>query len=958
MVRDVISSAIVCLTMAALPVSAQCTAPTCSKIIDNGPDSAKLVMVVVGDGYTAAEQAGYDEDVRRLVADGAFGHDFFAENQNAFNAYRLNLISAESGVSQRRWDENGTPEDPSDDTIVSTTMKDTALRIIWSGSWAHCWLEPTDETWSRLWDALRVSVPHFDYLVVLLNEDSSGGCGGGGFQIVPRGVEWPLLSHEFGHGIGALWDEYAPSGKYLGGPVNNRNCSTVLDRDLVFWSRFVDPATPVPTTFGPGMDRNRTVGEFEGCAGKATGIYRPVRNCRMRLNTPEFCPVCHFLMRKILIAKLGHDFSHAMTGDFDGDGRDDLLIHNGGDLTIYRQAPSRHGLEHWWTTNNLVPAATGGNTWQPAPNDRYYVGDFNGDGRDDVLAFNGKDWIRPYLAVLRAGEDGLLGAARYDGAIAGFWWMAPDDQHFIGDFDGDGADDFIVFNGSNWTTPFLGLVSSNGGTLSGVVRYAGGLPGWTMRSRDRFYVGDFDADGKDDLYVWNGDDWPGRYLGMIRSSGTALDRIKLFANALPGWTAASGDQFLVGDFDGDGGDDLYVWNGSNWAHAFLLMLRSTGNDLAFVHRYDSSSSAVTTPGWALGRGDRFFIADSDRDGKDDLLVYNPAIDWNTEYLGTLRSTGTELEGSWSADWVGGWDLGPADKILVADYQGSGSRSDLYLRTDSWLGLLRRAPGGLVVDRLYHRWVDNALYDGKPHSAGVAAGRGTSSQPQEPQSNARPVAPSELPEMPETEPEQEPAQPAVEEPTAVAGTSQPAIDPAPVGKPQQGEGEQQPRPAATVAAAAPPSGSYLHLVLRVSEDGAAEVLSATEIAGEPLMSDEVIGGFVYRVELGGETVSAQSLPDPFELRSFPGPEGTPEGHHFGRAEAAAVVVKVPKADAVKRDPERLNITLFRLKPEASRETLEGGVQGLALAREAELVSKLDGRILAPAIRKLMAPDSPQ
>ncbi len=952
-VHDVISSAIVCLAVA-LPASAQCIAPTCSKIIDNGPDSAKLVLVVMGDGYTTAEQTAYGEHVRRLVADGAFGHDFFAENQNAFNVYRLNLSSAQSGVSQRRYDEHGTPQDPSDDTIISTTMKDTALRIIWSGSWAHCWLEPTDESWGRIWDALRVSVPHFDYLLILLNEENSGGCGGGGFQIVTRSVEWQLLSHEFGHGIGALWDEYATSGAYLGNPVNNRNCSTVLDRNRVFWSRFIDPATPVPTTYDPSMDRTRTVGEFEGCTGKETGIYRPVRNCRMRLNTPDFCPVCHFLMRKILSDKLGHDFSHATAGDFDGDGRHDLLIHNGGDLTIYRQSSTGHGLEHWWTANNLVPAAAGGNSWRPAPNDRYHVGDFDGDGRDDVLAVNGRDWIRPYLAVLRAEGDGLAGALRYDGAMTGFWWMGVDDQHFVGDFDGDGSDDFIVWNGGDWTTPFLGLVRSIDGKLSGVARYAGSLPGWTMRPRDRFHVGDFDADGKDDLYVWNGDDWPDRYLGMIRSSGTGLTAVKLWVNSLPRWTAASGDRFLVGDFDGDGGDDLYVWNGGNWAHTYLLMLRSTGDDLAFVQRYDSSSAPP--PGWALGRGDRFLVTDSDGDGKDDLLVYNPAIDWDTEYLGTLRSTGTELEGSWSADWVGGWDLGPADEILVADSQGSGSRSDLYLRTAGRLGLLRRAPDGWVVDRLYHQWIDNALYQGMSHAAGAAAFQGTRSPPSGFESQARPAAPSELPEMPEAETGQEPAPPVVEEPAAAAGSSQPEIDPERAGKPPQGEGEQQPRPAVAAVAAAAPSGSYLHLLLRVSEDGAAEVLSATEIAGEVRMSDEVSGGFVYRVELGGEMVSAQSLPDPFTLRSFPDPEG-PEGHHFGRAEAASIVVKVPEAEAVKRDPERLSVTLFRLKPEAARELPEG-VQGLALAREAELVSVLDGRLLAPAIRKLTVSDPPQ
>lgn len=241
------------------------------------------------------------------------------------------------------------------------------------------------------------------------------------------------------------------------------------------------------------------------------------------------------------------------------------------------------------------------------------------------------------------------------------------------------------------------------------------------------------------------------------------------------------------------------------------------------------------------------------------------------------------------------------------------------------------------------------------AVGSVAGQGTSSQPGELQSHEKVAAPCDLPEMPETAMEQDPVQPAMEESMVVAGTSQPAIDPE---RSARGDGEQQPRPTPMIAATAPTSGSYLHLVLRISQDGNAEVLSATEIAGEPLMSHEVTGGFVYRVELAGAALIAQSLPDPFELRSFPGPEGTAQRHHFGRAEAASVVVKVPQAEAVKRDPEKLHIALFRLKPEASSDYLEGGLQGLVLAPEAELVSQLDGRILAPAIRNLKASDPPQ
>ncbi len=39
------------------------------------------------------------------------GNDFFADLQNAFNVYRVNLVSAHSGISQREYGQNGTPND-------------------------------------------------------------------------------------------------------------------------------------------------------------------------------------------------------------------------------------------------------------------------------------------------------------------------------------------------------------------------------------------------------------------------------------------------------------------------------------------------------------------------------------------------------------------------------------------------------------------------------------------------------------------------------------------------------------------------------------------------------------------------------------------------------------------------------------------------------------------------------
>ena len=165
-----------------LASAAVATAQT--KIIDNGPDASKKVMVVLGDGYAAgADQTKFNTDVDNLLKNGVFGNDFFKENQNAFNVYRFNLISAESGVSQKVYNENGTPNNGSDDTVTSTTIKNTALKYIWSGSWAHCWLEGSANT-EALIQAAIAPLAKVDYLVIILNQDSYGGCGGGGRQVV------------------------------------------------------------------------------------------------------------------------------------------------------------------------------------------------------------------------------------------------------------------------------------------------------------------------------------------------------------------------------------------------------------------------------------------------------------------------------------------------------------------------------------------------------------------------------------------------------------------------------------------------------------------------------------------------------------------------------------------------------------------------------------------------------
>jgi hypothetical protein len=670
-----------------------------------GPPGTKRNIAILGDGFAEADQTSYNAKVDELLINGVFGHDYFYEDAQAFNIYRVNLISVDSGVSQRRYDEKGTPADGSDDTIISTTIRNTALGYIYSGSWAHCWLENGANTSTLVQNALNKWVPDYNLVVIILNEPGFGGCGGGGFQIVTLGSNWSVMAHEFGHGTGGLADEYCTSRVYTGGEPGAVNLTINTNRATTKWRRFINTTTPLPTgtsncadyTAGPkppNWSNDQDVGIFEGGGTNQTGIYRPVVNCRMRGNSPPFCPVCYTEMKTKQDTYAGRSFLKCYAADFNGDGKSDVLIHNGRSIQIYRSNGSQ--LDLVFNAFDRVPGS-----WQFAPNDQFYIGDFNGDGKDEVVVFNGVDWNQEYMGLLVGDGDGLRLVARYDNSMPG-WDFRRNDTFYVADFNGDGKKDLLVFNGSDWSIAYAGMLQSSGAGFTLVRRYDATLAGWQMRPNDRLYVGDFNGDGKEDFWVFNGNNWSIPYLAMLRSDGTSLTMTQRYDSTMPNWQMKAGDQHFIGDFNGDGKADLYVFNGSDWAMAYLGMLSSTGTALAAVQRYDGNA-----PGWQMRKNDRHYVADINGDGKSDLWVFN-AGDWSVEYLGTMLSNGAGLSASWSADWVGEWNLGAVDLFEPCNYEGATGKRGLFVHNQNWFGMLRATPG-LSLQKIYYRWIHNYHY---------------------------------------------------------------------------------------------------------------------------------------------------------------------------------------------------------------------------------------------------------
>ena len=242
-------------------------------------------------------------------------------------------------------------------------------------------------------------------------------------------------------------------------------------------------------------------------------------------------------------------------GDFDGDGRDDLVsfVVATGKVQVVRSTGTAFGVASEWYSHGIFQTA---GSRIPA------VGDFDGDGRDDIVSF-GRDAI---LEVWVALSDGVCFGQGHDWESTGGAFCPGTSVPCVGDVDGDGRDDIVCFRRDSQfdTIGEVRMEFSEGNRFSGSGSFLA-HDNFAPSSAYEPFLADVNGDGCADLLAVHDDGrvfaavWTARYDTAMKF-GTGNDAVNGDAHWQwhPG-VRHPGELLLAGRCNRDRNDDLFVF---------------------------------------------------------------------------------------------------------------------------------------------------------------------------------------------------------------------------------------------------------------------------------------------------------------------------------------------------------------------------------------------------------------
>jgi hypothetical protein len=298
-------------------------------VMKNGEPRDKVDLLLMGDGYTAAEMDKWHQDARRLTGL-LFAASPFKERKNDFNVWAVDTPAEESGVAR-----------PSDGVY-----RRSPLRASYDAFGSERYVLAFDN--KRIREAAAAAP--YECIEIVVNDRKYGG--GGIFNLyatvaADNAFTPYIFIHEFGHHFAGLADEYYTSAvAYEGSSDRPEPWEPNVTADLRGgrWKDLIQPGTPLPTPWpkdafetdqkeiqkrrvelrarkrpeqemealfreereretrllGSGPNANK-VGAFEGAMYESKGYYRAQADCIMfTRDEVGFCAVCRRAIERVI----------------------------------------------------------------------------------------------------------------------------------------------------------------------------------------------------------------------------------------------------------------------------------------------------------------------------------------------------------------------------------------------------------------------------------------------------------------------------------------------------------------------------------------------------------------------------------------------------------------------------------------------------------------------------------
>jgi hypothetical protein len=300
-----------------------------------GPTSARFNLVVLGDGYTAADLPTFRRDLDKHL-NVLWSIEPFKSYRSYINVYAVEIESTESGVDC--------------DPGLDAPRRETALDM---GFWGGCnpssvqrLLTVSTTKATAYANLVEGTTPANRQLLAIGNSTTYGGAGGTYATASGGNALSALITpHELGHSLGGLQDEYdyyargEAGGTYDGGEPSSLHHTLLTEAELraqqAKWWRWL----------GAPSESGGPIGRYEGGMYYTKGVWRPSKHSMMKSLGYYFDQPERERMTQRISAKVNLVQASTPTADPVGDDRV---------LWVEPMHPVSHALDVTWSVDGRL----------------------------------------------------------------------------------------------------------------------------------------------------------------------------------------------------------------------------------------------------------------------------------------------------------------------------------------------------------------------------------------------------------------------------------------------------------------------------------------------------------------------------------------------------------------------------------------------------------------------------